>query len=1081
MNRKAIFLIGIVFGLAALGFAGWGQISHLGEQIAGIFSADADRASSETSKLRERDDPEGRADWFMYQRMYPFNKVPDKARKRAWDQVVARGEGLGLEGGGPTWTSIGPMPTAGAGPGGDVSGRINAIAVSPANTQIVLVAGATGGIWRSTNGGTSFAPVTDNQVDLAVGAIAFAPSNANIVYAGMGDNDNSYFGSGVLKSTDAGASWTRINNDTLPDKVQSTAIKVDPANPDRVYVAVFTSLDTSNCPNRFNNCPGILGGIYVSTDGGVNWTRTLIGLGSDVAIHPTNSQIIYAGLRHGTSDSDPRGLFKSTDGGQNWANVYNSPFNAFGDSTRDFRIAVTPADADRVYIYFGDSRSQDRRVEMSTDAGATWTTRGAIGTSDTGLDPGQFGYNTYLVADPTNANTVWVGSRDFFRSTDGGATFTNLNNSFRAPYNCGDCFQEDMQKVHTDQQSFAFMPGNSNTFFVGNDGGIFKTTDGGTTFTSLNTTLSLAQYYSVALHPTDATRSYAGAQDNGSQSRTPGTKRWVEFTQTGDGGKVAINPANPSIIFLGGTQGNILRNTGDGTPNSQVDVANAASFGATQDPARIDFFAPVVANGVDNRLYSGSWQLYICSNCDTSNSPNDSNWNAPSTDDLTKGGDDVLTAIAVAKSNTNVIYTGSRDGRAMRSTDNGASWTEIIAGLPNRSITNITVSANDPALVYLTVSGYGTGHVFKSTDSGTNWTNISNNLPDIPTNAFLIDPQTSTTIYAGTDIGVFRSTDDGGNWTVFNNGLPPVPVTSFSAQTSGRIQISTYGRGVYELSANATNRTRFDLDGDRRTDIGVFRPGPGEWWYLRSSDTTSRAFQFGVGSDQIVPADFTGDGRTDIAFFRPASGEWFVLRSEDNSFFSFPFGADGDIPVPGDYDGDSKADPAVFRPSSATWFINNSGGGTTIRQFGLNGDVPIFADYDGDGRDDLAIFRPNVAEWFYERSSDGQVRGFQFGTNGDQAVPADYTGDSKADIGFFRPSTNEWFILRSEDNSFFAFPFGANGDLPIPGDYDGDGRSDPAVFRPSNNTWFIQQTTAGFTAVQFGIANDIPIPSAYIP
>lgn len=287
-----------------------------------------------------------------------------------------------------------------------------------------------------------------------------------------------------------------------------------------------------------------------------------------------------------------------------------------------------------------------------------------------------------------------------------------------------------------------------------------------------------------------------------------------------------------------------------------------------------------------------------------------------------------------------------------------------------------------------------------------------------------------------------------------------------------------------EVSGLAINATRhvvpFDFDGDCKTDVGIFRPGPGEWWYLRSLDLGNRAYQFGLGTDKIVPADFTGDGVMDIAFWRPSTGFWFVLRSEDNSFFSFPFGITNDIPVPGDYDGDGIADPAIYRPSNSTWFILKSGGGTTIQQFGLNGDVPIPRDFDGDTKTDLAVFRPTLSQWFFENSGDKVVKGFQFGSFGDVPIPADFTGDGKADIAFFRPS-NEWFILRSEDNSFFAFTYGIGGDKPVPGDYDGDGTEDVAVFRPSNNTWYLQQSTSGFTAIPFGITNDIPIPAAYIP
>jgi hypothetical protein len=272
----------------------------------------------------------------------------------------------------------------------------------------------------------------------------------------------------------------------------------------------------------------------------------------------------------------------------------------------------------------------------------------------------------------------------------------------------------------------------------------------------------------------------------------------------------------------------------------------------------------------------------------------------------------------------------------------------------------------------------------------------------------------------------------------------------------------------------------FDFDGDKKTDLSIFRPLVGEWWYLKSSNGGNGAFQFGSTTDKLVPADFTGDGKTDIAFFRPQTGEWFVLRSEDSSFYSFPFGANGDVPVPSDFDADGKADPAVFRPSTNTWFISKSTGGTTIQTFGQTGDVPVVADYDGDNKADIAIYRPSKGEWWLQRSNLGAIA-FQFGNSTDKPVQGDYTGDGKADVAFFRPQTGEWFILRSENQSYYSFPFGTNGDVPSPGEYDGDGKSDAAVFRPANNTWYVQKSTSGALIQTFGQTGDKPVPSAFVP
>ncbi len=284
-----------------------------------------------------------------------------------------------------------------------------------------------------------------------------------------------------------------------------------------------------------------------------------------------------------------------------------------------------------------------------------------------------------------------------------------------------------------------------------------------------------------------------------------------------------------------------------------------------------------------------------------------------------------------------------------------------------------------------------------------------------------------------------------------------------------------------DKALQALTATASDFDGDTKTDISIYRQNVGQWWYLRSSDNTNRAFSFGSSTDKIVPADYTGDGKTDIATFNPTTGFWNVLRSEDATFYGFPFGTSGDIAAPADYDGDGKADAAVFRVSNSTWFISKSGGGTTIQQFGAAGDKPVVADYDGDGKADLAIYRVTLGQWWFVRSSDGGNRAFQFGTSTDKPIQGDYTGDGKADLAFFRPNTGEWFILRSEDSTFYGFPFGANGDIPASGDYDGDGRFDAAVFRPTNTTWYLNRSTSGVGIVGFGANGDQPVPNAFVP
>jgi hypothetical protein len=329
--------------------------------------------------------------------------------------------------------------------------------------------------------------------------------------------------------------------------------------------------------------------------------------------------------------------------------------------------------------------------------------------------------------------------------------------------------------------------------------------------------------------------------------------------------------------------------------------------------------------------------------------------------------------------------------------------------------------------------------------------------------------------------GITPTQFDTKSWTF--NWLAPATrkgkVTFYAAGNGANGDGSTLGDYIYTGNTSiCSGSVQSNFNGDNKSDIAVFRPSTGVWYWLNSSNGQFNALQFGSNGDKIVPGDYDGDGKNDVAIFRPGTGVWYILRSLDSGVITYRFGTNGDIPVVGDFTGDGKSDLAVFRPSTGVWYtLNLVNNAVTAAQFGSNGDKPVVGDFDGDGKSDFAVYRPSTGVWYVLRSSNGVATTAQFGIAEDRAVPGDYDGDGKTDIAVFRPSTGIWYLLRSTAG-FTAVQFGTATDQPAPTDYDGDCKTDIAVFRAGS--WYILNSSNGSVdTYQFGTTNDISVASAY--
>ena len=770
--------------------------------------SDGYSAAAEPRSAGSKDNPNARAEWFYGQRAYPLDQIPPGARTKAMAQASKIAEVIRTDkaGAGNLWTPVGPegfdtTQTA----WGRQSGRVRAMAIDPSNSNRLYLGVATGGLWRSEDAGGSWTPLTDAQPSLAVGAVAVAASDPQVIYVGTGEGNGQYYGVGILKSTDGGANWSVLGADEF-SRSSFSGIAVDPSNADNLVVCTTAG----NFGSRAGETPPINAGtgVFRSTDGGQSFTQIRANSCFDLAVVPDNyNQMYYTS----NDDADGSGVYKSSDGGQSWA----LDTGAVNGDVSNLAIAVSK-DGSRIYI--GGDKGSDIVIQSSTDGAASWqmprltpnpaSASNELGQAGTYCEKQCF-YDNEIAVNPFDPNDVIFGGIGSYRSTDGGETFTRIgdnNNPGTPPLN-----------VHVDHHMVTFDSANQGVVYNGNDGGVWRSTDGGSTWTSINQTLGTLQPYHLSLHPTNPNIMFTGNQDNGTLRRSD-SNTWTEVFG-GDGSYSAIDHSNPQIVYASVPMLVLAKST-DGGATFQ-DLTGLPTGEPTQ------FIAPFVIDPVNAQtLYGGTNRLHRSTDAAET-------W-APFTDVLTTGEGASITAIAVAPSDTTVIYVGGSDGTVSK-VSSGAPAAVNAAPLPGRYVTSIAVNATDANTAYVTYSGFNNGtpdtpgHIFKTTDGGASWTNISDNLPDAPANTVAIRPGMANEIYVGTDVGVYVSATGGGSWARMGNGIPNAPIMWLAVNGSTNMLVAaTHGRSVWKTELGGTT---MPPGGTTNYSYVYYNPAEAGWGY----------------------------------------------------------------------------------------------------------------------------------------------------------------------------------------------------------------------------------------------------------
>ncbi|HEX2786788.1 MAG TPA: T9SS type A sorting domain-containing protein [Ignavibacteria bacterium] len=698
-------------------------------------------------------------DWFAKQRAFPFDEIPQDEYLKSVEYVkneMPYSSNRDVV----DWTLAGPI---------NIEGRITTAVIDPVNPQIVYCGSANGGVWKSTNFCQTWTSIFDNQNTSSIGALAIDPNNPNIIYCGTGEANSlrSYYpGTGMYKSVNGGANWTFIG---LDSSFCIGNIAINPSNSQEVYVA------SMGWTRRKNDQRGI----YKSTNGGVNWSRSFFIADSvgaiDVAIDPSNPSRVFAAMWERQRREDyvkyggiKSGLYLSTNSGASWSQVSGGfPINDATLGRISFDICRNSPQI--MYALTAFANGNSRGLYKSTNDGVNWNQVNASGAASSNYA----WFNRICKVHPTNPDVVICGGLNMEASVNGGTSFSTLPAS------------------HVDEHAVAFAPSNPGFLVLGNDGGIDYTTNAGLTWNE-STTLPITQFYAGDISYLNPSTILGGTQDNGT-IRTTGGLVWNEI-YGGDGFYALVDYSNQQYVYASSQSGGLGRSTNGGS----------SFLGATSglDLTYTNWMTPYVMDKNNPQiLYCGTYKIFKTTNRMQS-------WTAISPD-LTNGHVQnlgTITTVDVSKSNPNVIYCGTDDANVWVTQNSGTNWTKINNGLPYRWVTRVAVHPDSANVCYVTLSGYkvdSTGsHIFRTTNFGTNWTSVRGNLPDAPINDVIIDPNFTGTLFIGTDINVMVSTNWGTTWSVLAQGIPSnVPCHDLTLHNPTRkLVVWTHGRSAFQIT-----------------------------------------------------------------------------------------------------------------------------------------------------------------------------------------------------------------------------------------------------------------------------------------